>query len=513
MNELPPHHDKQKLFLFFLLFILIGGLFISLLFRIFYRPEISSTSTANFEISPNPNALATALILTRQSPLVATFPNEEVTPKIGNTPASAYYVSLDGDDTNPGTLDQPWKNLNYAAAQLNPGDKLFIRGGTYRGQFRIENGGTAEAPIEISNYNGEEVIIDGEKNTLPSINQGSPLVSVLGNWVILENITVQYSGDMGVYAKGEHVTLDSLYVHHNRAHGVILTGNFDLLQNSRIWYNSTMNENGTSTTGNASGASCGRYPDYCTIQNSVVWDNWGEGITAFEAMHVLIEGNISYDNQQNYYISDTKYTTMKGNIAYCSTGNAIDSYETQNGILVGDEKGVPIPLVEEGVRNNSSNNTFINNIVIGCNHNLAVSTNQSSNNLYAFNTFVNSAGSISEKFNVIFFSGKAENSRFVNNIIVQGDNRSLISFSGEGITFSNNLWSRKPPANVKGPGDIIGDPIFSKNGPPYSAEWFMLLNDSPARNKATAILEVNDDFFGNARSQTPDIGAIQFSSQ
>lgn len=512
-------HKNRKIAIFILLFIFLGGIFIGFLYRSIYGHSnplkfiTSPTSPANnIDISPNSNDLATALLLTKETNLISGSNPLSTTTESGKTIQPIYYVSLEGDDANPGNLEQPWKTLNYAASQLKPGDLLLIRGGTYPGQFRIENSGTSEAPITISNYENEEVVIDGNGNTLPSKNQGSPLVSISGTWVVVKNITVQYSGDMGVYAKGEHVTLDSLYVHHNWAHGVILTGNYDILENSRIWYNSTINENNTSTIGNASGASCGRYPDYCTIRNSIVWDNWGEGITAFEAMHVLIEGNISYDNQQNYYISDTKYTMMKGNIAYCSTGNPIDAYETQNGILVGDEKGVPIPLGAQGERFSSSDNTFIDNIVVGCNHNLAVGTGQSTNNLYAFNTFVNSAGSINERYNIIFFSGKAENSRFENNIIVQQDNRSLASNAGSGIQFDHNLWSKRPPSSVAGSGDIIGDPLFSQTGTPYSPEWFRLNENSPARNKGVSLFEVPDDFFGYLRDQTPDLGAIEFNN-
>ena len=200
-----------------------------------------------------------------------------------------------------------------------------------------------------------------------------------------------------------NVTLDNLFVHHNRGSGVILTGNYDLIQNSRIWYNSTINENNQSKSGWGSGVSCARYPDYCTIRKSVAWENWGEGISTYEALHTTIEGNISYDNQQNFYISDTKYSTMQDNLSYCSTGNTIDFYSTQNGILVGDEKGVPIPLGFSVERFSSSDNRIINNLVIGCNRNLAAETNHSMNNLYAFNTFVNSAGSTNEKYNIIFF--------------------------------------------------------------------------------------------------------------
>jgi len=356
------------------------------------------------------------------------------------------------------------------------------------------------------------VIIDGMGNTLPQHDSGTPLVSIVGDWVTLQNITVQYSGELGVYAGGVHVTLENLYVHHSWNSGVVLSGDYDLIQNSRIWYNSMMNEYHQSPDNWAGGVSCARYPDYCTIRNTTSWENWGEGIATFEALHTTIEGNFSYDNQQNFYISDTKYTLMQGNFSYCSTGNFIDSYETQNGILVGDEKGVPIPLGEDNERFSSSDNTFINNIVVGCNHNLAVGTDQSTNNLYAFNTFVNSSGTTNEEYNVIFYRGTASNARFINNVIVQQDQRQIAIASGGGVVFSHNLWSSRPPANVSGEGDIIGDPLLQMEGLPYLPDWVMLTASSPARNAALPLSEVTVDFWGQPRDGQPDLGAIEFVS-
>jgi len=48
-------------------------------------------------------------------------------------PASGavHYVATDGDDQNPGTVDQPWATPGYGSRQLLPGDTLVIRNGTY----------------------------------------------------------------------------------------------------------------------------------------------------------------------------------------------------------------------------------------------------------------------------------------------------------------------------------------------------------------------------------------------
>src|SRR3972149_340491 len=44
-----------------------------------------------------------------------------------------FFVALDGDDANPGTLDQPWSTIQHAADILNPGETVFVRAGMYGG--------------------------------------------------------------------------------------------------------------------------------------------------------------------------------------------------------------------------------------------------------------------------------------------------------------------------------------------------------------------------------------------
>ncbi len=422
---------------------------------------------------------------------------------------SAFYVSPKGSDNYPGSIDFPWKTLKFASQQIVAGDTLFIREGTYQEYFRITNDGTPSAPINLINFNNEEVIIDGKDNTLPENNSGTPLLGLYGNWIVVRNLTIRYSGAYGIISTGANVTLDNLYIHHNWNGGVVLSGNQNLITNSKIWYNSTINENNQSPTRWGSGVSCARYPDYCTIRNSTVWENWGEGISTFEALHTIIEDNISYNNQQNFYISDTKYTILQRNLSYCTPGNAIDKFQTQNGIYVNDEKGVPIPLELNGTRYPSSDNIIINNLVKGCNRNLAAGTDESTNNLYAYNTFVNAGGITTEPYNILFSMGTTTNARFENNIILQEDDVPIAIYSGTGIVFSNNLWSNTPPSNLAGFGDIIKDPLLTKTGILYSPEWFRPKNNSPAIEKAKFNSEIMVDYYGNIRGNLPNIGAIE----
>lgn len=78
--------------------------------------------------------------------------------------AADYYVATDGSDTNPGTKEQPWKTIQYAADTLQPGDTVFIRGGTYRECVQPARGGTSEDQrITYKAYPGETPIIKGSE--------------------------------------------------------------------------------------------------------------------------------------------------------------------------------------------------------------------------------------------------------------------------------------------------------------------------------------------------------------
>ena len=52
----------------------------------------------------------------------------------GQAEGAVYYVSLPGDDANPGTRERPWRHIEWAMTRpfLAAGDTIRIRGGIYR---------------------------------------------------------------------------------------------------------------------------------------------------------------------------------------------------------------------------------------------------------------------------------------------------------------------------------------------------------------------------------------------
>src|SRR6185503_3297976 len=78
-------------------------------------------------------------------------------------PGASFYVATNGSSSGNGSITSPW-NLQTALnhpSSVHPGDTIWLRGGTYVGQFTSSLTGTASSPIVVRQYPGERATIDG----------------------------------------------------------------------------------------------------------------------------------------------------------------------------------------------------------------------------------------------------------------------------------------------------------------------------------------------------------------
>ena len=71
--------------------------------------------------------------------------------------AKTYYVAPapGGENSNDGSIQNPWATFEYALGQLSAGDTLRLREGTYyENSIFINLKGTADSPITIESYPG-----------------------------------------------------------------------------------------------------------------------------------------------------------------------------------------------------------------------------------------------------------------------------------------------------------------------------------------------------------------------
>jgi len=72
-----------------------------------------------------------------------------------------YYVAPNGNDSNPGTMDAPWRTIQKAANTLQAGETVYIREGTYHEQVIPRYSGSAGNYITFAAYPGETPTLDG----------------------------------------------------------------------------------------------------------------------------------------------------------------------------------------------------------------------------------------------------------------------------------------------------------------------------------------------------------------
>jgi hypothetical protein len=292
--------------------------------------------------------------------------------------------------------------------------------------------------------------------------------------------------------------------------------------------------------------------------NNRVYGNYGEGLSLyFNAQNMILYHNIIYDSlHTNLYVNDVQTATIDSNFVYCTDdwrywgmpGNDL-GYNSGNGIANRDEKLGG----KEGDPNSgthpSSNLSFTNNIVVGCNSNFLIVKmddsvapfNQPIDGLKVIhNSFVTAraeagGGSNVKVANVTLYGAKNPsyvNSVFANNLIAQWpltpamtptDPCGLLIVSNQckppaGLTMKNNLYQHDPPAAfLTEPGKQIGDPLlvgpklpeFGKPVPP--THYQLRSTASPAYNNGapfSGIEELEESYFRGPRDDGyPDIGA------
>lgn len=86
--------------------------------------------------------------------------------------AGDFYVSTKGADTNPGTIDQPWRTIQKAAETLAPGDTAWVRGGRYRERVTLKVSGAPDQWVTLRAYQNEKPVIDGAGLRVPTDEEG-----------------------------------------------------------------------------------------------------------------------------------------------------------------------------------------------------------------------------------------------------------------------------------------------------------------------------------------------------
>ncbi len=140
--------------------------------------------------------------------------------------ARTIYVSTSGDDSNPGTETSPYLNIQKAIDEANPGDMIYLRGGTYMlsKRVKIQKAGTAEARISMFGYPGERVIIDGTNIAVTSVNEFKQArciyVNHFGDYWHFKNLEMCNAKDNGMKMEGSYNIVENCKFYGNNDTGL-----------------------------------------------------------------------------------------------------------------------------------------------------------------------------------------------------------------------------------------------------------------------------------------------------
>ncbi len=134
---------------------------------------------------------------------------------VGPAPESArFYVSPSGVDSNPGSIDAPFYNLQTAVSRALPGDTIYVRGGTYAygTTIRLERSGEPGRPIQVWAYPGERPIFDFSTQPYGPANRGMLITAAARHWHI-KGLEITRSGDNGLKIEGSHIVVEQCVFH------------------------------------------------------------------------------------------------------------------------------------------------------------------------------------------------------------------------------------------------------------------------------------------------------------
>ncbi len=257
--------------------------------------------------------------------------------------AAIFYVSTTGSDTNNGlTIDAPFATVYKAVMMANPGDMIYVRGGTYTCATRINlsKSGTATQMNFLFAYPGEKVILNFSSMAVADSNQG---IQISGDYWYVKGIAVFNAGDNGMLIQGgSYNRIENCEFYENRDAGFQIKGMGAF--NKVINCDAHDNADPQNSYGNADGFSTKIDPgDGNYYYGCRAWCNSDDGWDGYLKTNDVAGGYPNPDNVtttlENCWVFKSGYlkggtTTCAGNGNGFKTGGSDNKDQRHNQILV-----------------------------------------------------------------------------------------------------------------------------------------------------------------------------------
>jgi hypothetical protein len=136
------------------------------------------------------------------------------------------YVSTTGNDSNLGTIDQPFLTITKAISLLpplfQPGDTVYVWGGVYADSvtISISKSGTQAARYSLLAYPGERPVLDFSSMPTSDNNRG---IKLSGSYWYIRGFDIKGAGDNGMHISGSNNIIEFCAFYENRDTGLQLS--------------------------------------------------------------------------------------------------------------------------------------------------------------------------------------------------------------------------------------------------------------------------------------------------
>ncbi|GEM_PF-3203875 len=425
--------------------------------------------------------------------------------------AQSWYVapaSSGGSDTNPGSLAQPFYTISQAGYVAQPGDTVYVRGGTYAytAQQWIGNVGSAGGWITFEPYPGESPVLD-----FASMPTTVDAVVIGGQYIVFEGFEIKNSPRNGLAGWGAaHLKLLNNTLHGNQYSGLFVgysdlgTVQDILVSGNTVYNNVIMNQ--PETLAAWPGAMMVDRCEGATISGNNSYQNYGEGIVLDLSDNGAVLGNQIHDDYSGgIYIDNTTHSLVAKNLVYTT-------YDTRFYVLGYPAVGIASANETYTTPNPINANQILNNVVIHGRfcfyYGNFLTGGGLKNYLVANNTFYNGDNT------TLWIDDDAghSNNLFENNVLYQDAGHGLVRAPAQigAFNFNHNAWYNGSAGAAAGTGDVTLAPLFLNPGT-NAASDYALQALSPLINAGVSIAQVTDDYLGTARPQGAgyDIGAFE----
>jgi PKD repeat protein len=403
--------------------------------------------------------------------------------------ASTVYVSPNGNDSNPGTLDRPLATPARAIALASPGDTIYFRAGRYAVTrfLWIDKDG-----LTLASHPGELATIAGSNTDTTNLQS---VIVIVSNNVSIIGLEIQGGSYYSIKVESNSGTL---------------------LRNCKI---------------HSSGRDCIKMynADQMTIENCEIGPSGlrdpsnAEGIDSVGGRNTVIRGCYIHDIATNGLY-------LKGGASGCLVERNRVERTGHAGILLGQD--TDIEFMRDGTRYEALNSIVRNNIVINTGG-AGVGTYSGYNVRFYNNTLWDVARSYHAGFYVVTNTREVPSERvsFKNNIVVVMSSRPMafVINLADALASDYNIWFRPTGGAYRFSRESgssadywesladwqrgMGADLNSKAADPRLGSDYKPLAGSPAIDAGQPISEVTNDYSGGGRPQGAgyDIGAYEVS--